>query len=161
RICSRSWGSTPRSWRSTPRAAWRCPSEDSPACPRPEGEMQTVWDGPYPTSWWLARAAAEVPPPADPLPAAAEGVGVGGGVMGVSVAYWLARAGTGVVVLEADRLACGATGRNAGLMLAGGPPLEDPALVSEVLREEGIEADFATPGHLALITRAELWDKVL
>lgn len=51
---------------------------------------------------------------------------VGGGVIGAACAYELARAGAGVVLLERDELASGASGRNHGLLLS---PL-DPALVA-------------------------------
>jgi gamma-glutamylputrescine oxidase len=46
---------------------------------------------------------------------------VGGGIIGVSTAYWLTRADSdlSVCLLEAGRLASGATGRNAGFLLQG------------------------------------------
>lgn len=46
---------------------------------------------------------------------------VGGGILGCSVAYWLRqlRPGHEVVVVEAERLAGGASGRNAGFLLQG------------------------------------------
>jgi sarcosine oxidase, subunit beta len=51
----------------------------------------------------------------DPAPQAADVVIIGGGVMGASTAYHLARAGvTNVVVLEADQLASGSTSKSAG-----------------------------------------------
>jgi sarcosine oxidase subunit beta len=50
-----------------------------------------------------------------PLPAAAEVVVIGGGVMGASTAFHLAEAGvTDVLLLERDSLACGSTSRSAG-----------------------------------------------
>ena len=51
----------------------------------------------------------------DPAPQSADVVIIGGGVMGASTAYHLARAGvTNVVVLEADQLASGSTSKSAG-----------------------------------------------
>ncbi len=44
---------------------------------------------------------------------------VGGGIAGVASAYVLARSGVGVVLLEARGVAEGASGRNAGFLLAG------------------------------------------
>ena len=44
---------------------------------------------------------------------------VGGGITGVALGYWLARAGIRALVLERGELASGATGRNAGFLLAG------------------------------------------
>ena len=39
---------------------------------------------------------------------------IGGGIVGAATAYHLARRGASVILLEADRLASGATGRNLG-----------------------------------------------
>ena len=47
------------------------------------------------------------------LPLRADVVVVGAGITGVSLAYWLTRAGADVIVLERSRLAAGASGRNA------------------------------------------------
>src|SRR4051812_20248430 len=44
---------------------------------------------------------------------------VGGGIVGVSTAYWLEKAGRRVVLLEAGTLAGRASGRNAGFLLTG------------------------------------------
>jgi sarcosine oxidase subunit beta len=61
-----------------------------------------------------ARSAAAIDPSA-PLPAQAEIAIIGGGVMGLSIAYNLAVRGlTDVVVLERGYLAEGASGRNGG-----------------------------------------------
>src|SRR5262245_29133515 len=46
---------------------------------------------------------------------------VGGGIVGLSTAYWLGRAGRRVAVLEAGGLACRASGRNAGFLMTGTP----------------------------------------
>ncbi|KIC11630.1 hypothetical protein RA19_06275 [Leisingera sp. ANG-M1] len=44
---------------------------------------------------------------------------VGGGIAGISCAYELTAAGKSVVLLEADQIAWGASGRNGGLVLPG------------------------------------------
>ncbi len=59
------------------------------------------------------------PDPRVRLPAAAEVVVVGGGMLGASAAYHLARAGMRPLVIEANAPASGASGRNAGMALAG------------------------------------------
>ncbi len=53
------------------------------------------------------------------LPKAAEVVVVGGGMVGASAAYHLAKAGMRPLVIEANAPAWGASGRNAGMALAG------------------------------------------
>ncbi len=55
------------------------------------------------------------PPDGDPLPARADVVIVGGGIMGLALAYELARRGASdVLVLERSYLNAGASGRNGG-----------------------------------------------
>ncbi len=53
------------------------------------------------------------------LPASAEGVVIGAGMLGASAAYHLARAGMRPLVIEANAPAWGASVRNAGMALAG------------------------------------------
>ena len=60
-----------------------------------------------------------VPDPRAELPTSAEVVVVGGGMLGASAAYHLARAGMRPLVIEANSPAWGASGRNAGMALAG------------------------------------------
>ena len=60
-----------------------------------------------------------VPDPRSELPSTAEVVVVGGGILGASAAYHLARAGMRPLVIEANSPASGASGRNAGMALAG------------------------------------------
>jgi gamma-glutamylputrescine oxidase len=62
-------------------------------------------------SLWLASARREE----------VEVAVVGGGIVGLSTAYWLGRAGRRVTVLEAGGLACRASGRNAGFLMTGTP----------------------------------------
>lgn len=65
---------------------------------------------------WGARQAL---PPAAPLPDRAEVVIVGGGITGVAVLRTLRDRGIDAILLERDQLASGASGRNAGFLLAG------------------------------------------
>jgi len=60
-----------------------------------------------------------VPDPRATLPSAAEVVVVGAGMVGASAAWHLARAGMRPLVLDANAPAWGASGRNAGMALAG------------------------------------------
>ncbi|MDQ3690016.1 MAG: FAD-binding oxidoreductase [Chloroflexota bacterium] len=63
-----------------------------------------------------------VPFAADPravLPVTAEVIVIGGGMLGASAAYHLAHAGMRPLVIEANAPASGASGRNAGMALAG------------------------------------------
>ena len=111
------------------------------------------------SSWHQDADRANFAAPAS-LPDRADVVVVGGGVMGVAVCYWLARAGLQAVLLESRWLAWGASGRNAGLALAGTGPLEDAALMRHVLVEEGIDAAYAQPGHLTLASSAAIWERI-
>lgn len=81
--------------------------------------------------------------------------------MGVAIAYWLARRGASVQLLEARELCFGATGRNLGLFLPSASSLERPDLLVSVLAEEGIDADFKEVGHLALTQSPDTWKRIV
>jgi len=104
-------------------------------------------------------------------PATAEVVVVGGGLLGVSCVYWLARAGIAAVLIERATIAGGATGRNGGIVVAGAAEaypalirrvghdlaraiwsmtLQSQALLREVLAAEAIDCDYREPGSLSL-----------
>ena len=53
------------------------------------------------------------------LPAAADVLVIGGGITGVSLLHHLGRRGVSAVLVERSHLAAGASGRNAGFLLAG------------------------------------------
>ena len=98
------------------------------------------------------------------MPNTADLVIVGGGIMGCSVAYQLAKLGIKSTVLERSRLACGASGATAGVVAPlwhVGPQFSAlfslglrsldlfPALADE-LAEAGIDPGFRQNGVLKL-----------
>jgi len=126
-------------------------------------------------SYWQATMARSAPDAPD-LAVAADVAVIGGGLLGVSTAYWLARAGASTVLLEARSLAAGATGRNGGFMTSGTAEsypqaitrhghttahaiwsltLESRALLRRALAEETIDCDYREPGTLHLALGAE------
>src|SRR5438874_2476997 len=82
------------------------------------GIADAVANSPGRATHWLSEVDVEAFPPPMALSSEAEVVIIGGGLMGVSTAYWLASSGVNVLLVEAHRLAWGASARNAGLMLA-------------------------------------------
>ena len=59
---------------------------------------------------------------------------IGGGIVGLSAAYFLARRGERVSVVERDALAQGASSGNAGILALGHAPLPRPGLLGQMLR---------------------------
>ncbi|HWB19313.1 MAG TPA: FAD-dependent oxidoreductase [Phycisphaerales bacterium] len=59
---------------------------------------------------------------------------VGGGIIGVTTAYYLARAGHRVTLLERNQLHEGASKGNAGIIALGHPPLGRPGLVWKTIK---------------------------
>jgi glycine/D-amino acid oxidase-like deaminating enzyme len=133
-----------------------------------------------PTSYWLATAPTANSAP-DRLPATADIVVVGGGLLGAATAYWLARRGADVTLIEAGVLAGGASGRNGGFMVAGTAAaypdaierhghaaaravwmltLENRALLRQALAEEAIDCDYREPGLLHLALGAQQFDRL-
>ncbi len=91
-----------------------------------------------------------------------EVVVVGGGVIGASIAYHLARSGVGVTLLERRAIAAGASGASAGgVRQQGRDPRELPLARRAAARwltlEAELEADlhYRRQGHLTLIERPE------
>lgn len=84
-------------------------------------------EGNYPPSWYAATAT--LLPPFPPLAGAARAdvAVVGGGYTGLSAALHCARAGLSVVLLEAQRVGWGASGRNGG-QVGSGLRLDQPTL---------------------------------
>lgn len=79
---------------------------------------------------------------------------VGGGVIGVSCAYFLSRAGAHVTLLERGPIAGEASFGNAGTVSAGHPPLNRPGRVREGLSRM---FDPASPLHVPPRWDPDLW----
>ncbi|MHC4219982.1 MAG: FAD-dependent oxidoreductase, partial [Planctomycetota bacterium] len=59
---------------------------------------------------------------------------VGGGIIGVSAAYYLARRGHRVTLIERGDIGRGSSYGNAGIVAFGHPPIPRPGLVAKTLR---------------------------
>jgi len=59
---------------------------------------------------------------------------IGGGIIGVCAAYYLAKRGTRVTLLERGQLTEGASKGNAGIIALGHPPLPRPGLVWKTIK---------------------------
>ncbi|MEE8332199.1 MAG: FAD-dependent oxidoreductase [Acidimicrobiia bacterium] len=103
------------------------------------------------------------------VPDRAQVVIIGGGVIGSSVAYHLAKLGwTDVVLLERDRLTSGTTWHAAGLVVSGGMTTETLAWMAkysrdlfEVLEEEtGLSTGFRPVGYLQTASNKERTHKL-
>ncbi|HEX6038514.1 FAD-dependent oxidoreductase, partial [Longimicrobium sp.] len=105
---------------------------------------------------WLEQVQPGRLPTLDRLPARVEVAVAGGGVIGMAVAYALARRGARVLVLESRLPGWGASGRNAGLVLGSPASLRE---LRAVLDEEEIDAGYGEPGHLALASSPEVMDR--
>ena len=80
----------------------------------PEAVGTTYVDRPN-RSPWIAQLAADGPPQPLRSDAKADVVVVGAGIAGIATAFFVLRSGTSnVMLIERDRVARGATGRNAG-----------------------------------------------
>ncbi len=97
-----------------------------------------------------------------PLPAAAEVVIVGGGVMGCSAAFHLAEAGVGVVLLERDELGSGSTSRAAGGVRTQFSDVLNIEIARRSMdafrafdRRPGWEIDLKEVGYLFVLSREE------
>jgi sarcosine oxidase, subunit beta len=87
---------------------------------------------------------------------------VGGGVMGCSLAYHLARKGVDVLVLERGQLGSGSTARNAGGVRQQFSSevnvrigMRSVAMLKGFEEEVGVPADFRQVGYLMLLTRRQ------
>ncbi|MEX3315985.1 NAD(P)/FAD-dependent oxidoreductase [Sulfitobacter sp. PS-8MA] len=75
--------------------------------------------GQYPASWYAATATPHRPHPPLQGDVKADVCVIGGGYTGLSAALHLAEAGRDVVLIEAQRLGFGASGRNGGQLGSG------------------------------------------
>lgn len=75
--------------------------------------------GHYPNSWYAATAKALPPQPSLQSDVHADVCVIGAGFTGLSAALHLAKAGRSVIVLEAQRIGFGASGRNGGQLGSG------------------------------------------
>ncbi|MFM2309159.1 MAG: hypothetical protein RLY87_1280, partial [Chloroflexota bacterium] len=114
--------------------------------------------------------------PAVALPSRAAHVVVGGGIVGSATAYYLAKQGLDVVLIERVHPAHGATGRNGGFIGTGAAEgylgsinrlgkkaaqhiheltLLNARLARELISSEGIDAHFREPGTINLSISAQ------
>ena len=91
--------------------------------------------GTYPASWYAATAQALPPFAALDRDARADVCVIGGGFTGLSAALHLAQAGRDVILIDAQRVGFGASGRNGG-QLGSGQRVEQPYLEKMVGRDD-------------------------
>jgi glycine/D-amino acid oxidase-like deaminating enzyme len=118
------------------------------------GTFENKW-GKSPWRWDLTRISQKA---AARIPARADFVVIGGGFSGLSAAVWLGRMAPKkkVVLIEADRIGAGASGRTGGMTLAETAGGDLPGLgdvlggFAKILTELRIDCDFTTHGALEL-----------
>ena len=115
-------------------------------------------------TWRWTMTSRTGPGQNENLPARARVVIIGGGVIGTSVAYHLAKLGwTDVVLLEQHTLTSGTTWHAAGLVVSGGMTTDTLAWMAkywrdlfEILEEEtGLSTGFRPVGYLQTASRDE------
>jgi glycine/D-amino acid oxidase-like deaminating enzyme len=96
------------------------------------------------------------------LPVRADVVIVGGGIVGCAAAYYLAKRGVGVVLVEKDEIGRAQSGRNWGFVRQQGrDPLELPLMIESnriwcgLERELDADVEWVQGGNLALATTPE------
>jgi glycine/D-amino acid oxidase-like deaminating enzyme len=123
------------------------------------------------TPLWMEGVTFPTAAPAQPLPERVDVAVIGGGFTGLAAARALARSGASVAALEARSFGWGASSRNGGMVLTGLKVEADQLIarygreaarrmfaaslasidcVEQIIREEGIDCDFARSGHLLL-----------
>jgi glycine/D-amino acid oxidase-like deaminating enzyme len=120
-------------------------------------------------NFWLETVQSPARGVSDPLPEKADVVVIGAGFCGLSAARTLAKRGVRTIVLEAETLGWGASGRNGGMVLTGmklpvttligrygrdavgrmyAASLQSIELVEQIVKEERMECSFSRCGHL-------------
>ena len=134
-----------------------------------------------PTPYWLDTADAFAGGAPGPVEGTADVAVIGGGFTGLSAALALAQAGADVVVLEADRVAAGASGRNGG-HVNNGTAVDVGGLIARfgldqaralyhaydaavdtverIVREHQITCDFRRSGKIKLAAKPAHYEKM-
>lgn len=132
-------------------------------------------------SVWHELAGLKAPAAPVTLPPEVQVAIVGGGITGVATFWHLAQRGVRVVLLERGHLAAGATGRNAGFLLAGTVEYFDEAVqrwgkaaaaaiwaftfennvsLKALIRREGLDCDFDESGQVVLASDEAEWHRL-
>src|SRR5437879_5139773 len=130
-------------------------------------------------NYWLTTVAMPHGDSAPALPERVDVVVIGAGFTGLSAARTLAKRGAKVAVLESETIGWGASSRNGGMVLTGmklgvnklismygreltrrmyAASLASMDCVEQIVREEGIDCDFARCGHLEVACKQSHFD---
>ena len=130
-------------------------------------------------NYWLTTV--EMPPTdvSSPLPEVTDVAVIGAGFTGLSAARTLAKRGARVAVLESETIGWGASSRNGGMVLTGmklgvnklismygreltrrmyAASLASMDCVEQIVREDGINCEFARCGHLEVACKQKHFD---
>jgi glycine/D-amino acid oxidase-like deaminating enzyme len=130
-------------------------------------------------NYWLTTADMPGVEAPRPLPQRLDVAVIGAGFTGLSAARTLAKRGAKVAVLESETIGWGASSRNGGMVLTGmklgvnklismygreltrrmyAATLASMDCVEQIVREEGIDCDFARCGHLEVACKQNHFD---
>ena len=131
------------------------------------------------SNYWLTTTEMPKANVAAPLPETVDVAVIGAGFTGLSAALTLVKRGVKVAVLEGESIGWGASSRNGGMVLTGlklgvnqliaeygrektqrmyAASLASIDCVEQIVREEGIECDFARCGHLEVACKQKHFD---
>src|SRR6201987_2997604 len=130
-------------------------------------------------NYWLTTVEMPKTDASRVLPQSVDVAVIGAGFTGLTAARTLAKKGASVAVLEAETMGWGASSRNGGMVLTGmklgvnklismygreltqrmyAASLASIDSVEQIVREEGIDCDFARCGHLEVACKQKHFD---
>src|SRR6266568_678069 len=130
-------------------------------------------------NYWLTTTEMPASDGRRPLPEVVDVAVIGAGFTGLSAAHKLAKRGAKVAVLESETIGWGASSRNGGMVLTGmklgvnklismygreltqrmyAASLASMDCVGQIVREEGIDCNFARCGHLEVACKQKHFD---